>query len=422
MYRKIALVGLLVGLCLCLSSCKGASETEDVAYVVAIGIDKAEQDKIKVTYRIEIPRAIGSMQGGGQELESGPELTNSVVASGLAEAYNLLASTVSRMANRSHMKAFIVSEELARSGISDILAPLVRYREYRGSVFICVVKGRAEEFLAKNRPQLDYLNTKQWESFMLLSNETSYYARTDIHEFYLRLKNPGASPYATYIALNPMNNKGKPAGERLPNQKADAYLAGDIPRAGSGNAAEFAGVAVFSDSKMVGLLDTRESRVLAILQNKLPRGFIIPRDPLVPGKQVNINVRNGSKPEIRAELVDGQEVIKIKVFLEASITAIPSGINYEQPEYRQKLEDELSSVVKQEIERFITHTQELGSDVFGFGYYLRPQFASYAELEKANLEELYRKAKAEVEVTTKIRRTGLMWRTSGFKNSLANPQ
>lgn len=415
MHYKVMLAVIIIGVAVLITGCRGAKETDNVAFIIMMGIDKADQDKIKVTYQIVIPRAVGGLQSTGQEVKGGPVITNSIVASNTAEAHNLLSSTMSRYANITQMQGIIISEEMARSGVGDTIAPLVRYREYRGSMYVYIVRGRAEEFLEKSKPKLDYIPAKWAETFMVTANESSYYSGSKVHDFYLRLKNPGGSPYAAYIGLNPLTGEDRPADEKLSNEKADSYLPMGMPRTGTGDIAEFVGTAVFSGDKMVGALDTRETRILRILQNKYPHGFFIVADPLEPQKEININMSNGSKPEIQVDMIDGQEVIKIKIFLEGEITSIASGINYEKEEYRVLLENSIANLVTQEAQKFIRHTQELGSDVFGFGYYLRPHFTTYEELENTNLEELYKTANVEVQVTTKLRRTGLMWRSSPYK-------
>jgi Ger(x)C family germination protein len=357
---------------------------------------------------------MGEQQGTNQEFQ-GQAIRSSCIAVNMDEAHTLLSTTISRYLNIDHLKVIVISEEVARSGVSDILAYFLRYPQNRSSFFLSVAKGKAEDFIINNKPKLDFLPAKWSESYRMNLDASSYSITADVHDFYLRLKNPGGSPYATYIGINPLTGEDNPAEEKLPNDKTDAYQVGDIPRTGTANAAEFVGVAVFAGDKMVGSLDTKETRVLCMLENNFPSGSFVLADPLQPQKTIDVQLRNGSKPKISVDLIDGQEVIKISVFLEGEITNIPSGIAYEHGEYLELLEKEITNLVTQEIQGFIRHTQKLGSDVFGFGYYLRPQFATYDELRKVNLEELYKTANVAVVVDTKLRRTGLMWRTTPFK-------
>lgn len=419
MRRKTLYIITAMFFAMLLSGCYGAQESEDVAYITALAIDKTENEKLKFTYRIAVPRAAGTSKGVGQELPDGTSVLSSFVAPSHFEARNLLASSLSRHSNLSHVKAIIISEDLARSGISDIIAPFTRYREYRGSVFILIARGSAENLLQKNMPKIDYLHAKYIESMVLKADESNYYVRSDVHEVYLGLKNPGRSAYATYVAVNPLTGQDEPFGQKLQSSKAHSYIAGDMPRTGTADLVELAGIAIFSGDRMVGILGTRETRILSILQGKLRDDRLIADDPLEPRRTIQMLMRNGSKPDVTVDLVNGREVIKIKVFLEGELMSNPSGINYEKGEYRELLEAQISNLVKEEIDSFINQTQELGSDVYGFGRYLRGRFKTYQELETLNFEQLYKTASIEVEVTTKLRRSGLMWRTSPTKPGAA---
>lgn len=415
MRNNMLLTALLAVLTILAAGCGiSTKETDQTVYVAAMGIDKAENGKIKVTYRTMISRAVSGPQGAPQEVEGGPNIASSFVADNTAEALELFKTSTSRNPNLNHIKVLLISEEVARSGVGEIIAPLLRYREYRSNIYVNVVRGKAEDWMMTNQPKLDYVLSKFWESFMASADISGYYTKMELHDFYLRLKNPGGSAYANYIGINPMTGEGKPADEKSSGDRANAYLPGDIPRTGTEDPVEFAGAALFSGDKMVGTLNTRQARILHILQNKFSKGFLIVSDPLEPEKTININMHNGSKPEIKVDIVDGKESIKVKVFLEGEITGISSGIHYEVQEQQKMLEKQIAEIVTEEIQDFIRYTQSLGSDVVGFGYYLRSHYDTYDEMSRINLQEVYRNADAEVQVSVQIRRTGLMWRTSPY--------
>lgn len=411
---RLILVAALVALALLAAGCRTSKETDQVAYIIEMGIDKAPAGKLKVTYRTMLPRAVGGPQGAGQETPGGPYIIKSFDAANTAEAHNLLGTGLSRYPNLNHLKAILIGEELAREGVGDIVAPLVRYREYRSGTFIAVVRGRAADWMTVSHPGLDYVLSKYWENTMISLDDGSYYTRSELHDFYLRLKNPGGAAYATYVGLTALGGADRPADAGPPGDRADAYLPGGIPRTGAGNNVEFAGAAVFAGDKMVGALDTGQTRVLRILNDDFPRGFFVLADPLAPGKTVNVHLRNGGKPSVAVTLDDGREAIAVNLFLEGELTGVPSGLNYEAPDRHKLLEDTVAALVAGEVRGFIAHTQQLGSDVFGFGYRLRPHFATYRDMAAADFPALYRAAAVDVKVTVKIRRTGLLWRTSPY--------
>ena len=135
-------------------------------------------------------------------------------------------------------------------------------------------------------------------------------------------------------------------------------------------------------------------------------------DPFNSKATVNINLRLASKPKISVVLVEDHPVIHVSILLEGEISSITSAINYEQGgSYLDALENQVSTIYHQQMMNFSKHTQELNTDVAGFGYYLRPAFQSNKEFEDYKWNEKYSQAEVNIEVKTRIRRNGLMLMT-----------
>jgi hypothetical protein len=92
--------------------------------------------------------------------------------------------------------------------------------------------------------------------------------------------------------------------------------------------------------------------------------------------------------------------------------AVTSGTNYESVNYRPLVETQAANMLKGQILHMIKHTQELGADPAGLGLYFRRNFQNTAALEVSDLTDLYQKANIEVDVTAKVRRTGLLRATT----------
>ncbi|MDF2500562.1 MAG: germination protein Ger(x)C family [Anaerosporomusa subterranea] len=411
MLRIVMVVSLLV-VSLLSGGCVNGRETDEVTYVVAIGLDKGTGKNIRATYVVV---STGTMGGGGKEGEAGGKQTELVTieAANLGEARNLLNSVESRSINLSHVKGFIVGEDLARQGLADIMSVVMRFREFRGTMYIGVVNnGTAEEFLSKNSPKVEKLPSKYFESMIATADESSYYLPVQMHEFYRRLKTNNGSPTAMLVGVNPQTGRGQPQGIVEEGDKAKEYTAGMMPREGESNPAEIMGTALFVDDKMVGTLTNQETRMVAILRGKFGRGFMVVADPMAQEKNANVYLRLGRLPRIKCEFQDGIPKINADILLEAEISALPSGVNYEAPEYSGMLESQVSRVIEEEMSNMLRKTQELGSDAVGFGRYARSQFTLYDEFAQLDFKKLYQKAEITLSVKTIIRRTGLLWKTS----------
>lgn len=413
MFSRAFCIAVLLIYTLYSSGCGRYQETDSIAFVLAMGIDKAEKG-ITVTYQIAIPRTATGASEGGRGGES--YILNSNTSVNLAESRNLLGSTMSRVPNATHIKAIIIGEDIAREGLGPVIAPLMRFREYRGSIYVIVTKGTAREFMESNRPKIETIPSKFYDGMAFQAKDKgSYYLMTDLHDFYLRMKNEIGSPYAVYAGVNPMNQKGAPINSKAEIEKVEEYDPGNIPRSGTEDPVELIGTALFRGEKMVGSLTSEETRMLAILQGEFRTGFIPVTDPLIPKETVNVLARMGEQPQISLRIDQGKATIDIKIRLEADISSIPSGINYEQTEYKELLESQISQVVAFNIRHLLKYTQELRTDPVGFTAYMRPHFKTHAELSGANLAELYSQADINLDIKTAVRRSGLMWRTSPLK-------
>lgn len=414
-FTKIALPLLLMILC---SGCYGAKETDEISYVIAFGIDKAADGKLKVTSQIALPSALASNNANATKTKDQPKtwITNTIIIPTPAENQTLNNSTLSRSRNASHLVAIICSEEVARTGLSPIIAYFMRSHEFRETTYLIIVPGSAEEYIRQNNPKISVTLFRYYES-LFTKNNNGYYLPGTLHRFYSSLKNGGSSPYAAYSAFNAMKGRDNPTGVNSPQQKGNPYLAGGIPRTGTVNPIESAGLAIFHNDKMVGVLNSDETRAVSLLQGNFLSGYLGIVDPLSPEKDsVSINVYADKRPKVTAVLTGETPHFTIRLNLEAEILGVTSGINYEAVEYRSLLEEELASLFKQQVLTMLQRTKQLGSDPVGFGLYLRKEYFNTNDLQQRDMTALYQAAEFTVDVSVKIRRTGLIWRTTKSRN------
>lgn len=405
MYQRIIFVVVFCSVTLLLAGCNGAQESEEQAYIIAIGLDKNTENQFQITYQLSLPKPEG---GKGDAGKNSAIITNTAV--NLAESLNLLNSMIALSPKLSHVKVIVIGEGLARAGVTSIVAPFMRYREFRGSMFVLVARGSAKLFLENNQPIFNISPSKYFELMLGSSADSGYYLRTSFHQFYQRLKSQSGQPYVTLVAVNPQSGQGEISSEKVAGEKNNGYQAGDIPRQG-GNTVDFAGTAIFSGDKMVGILSTTETRILAMLLGEEYSGFLPVEDPLDAKYFVNMNLHLGAKPKIKVVLQDGQPVITIHILLEGEFSNIPSGIHYEEQSYLALLEAQVNKIYEQQMRNLITRTQILQADVVGFGYYLHPAFRTNQEYEDYQWNKKYSTAAVNITITTKIRRTGLMLKT-----------
>lgn len=421
--RRGGQILLMIILLVLLSGCNGSHETDQLAYVVAIGVDREENGRFLVTYQIAVPREIagGGDSGSGESDSSGGKksfINISLVGASFAETRNELKSAISLVPVMYQAKMIILGEDLARKGVGDVLAPLARFREFRGSMYVTVAAGRAKEFLEHNKPSISTSSNKYYELMMQSDQVAGSFLATSLHAFYHHVKQPGEDAYVTFVGVNPQAKSEKIEKNPAANQTRGKHkmetpqVAGNIERSG-GNEAEFMGVAVFHGDRMTGVLDSHQTRILSMLLRRFKNGFISVEDPLITqGKKgINLHYVVSEPPDVKVGFADGKPIVQVNLKLEGEITSIASGIHYEDIEKRHQLEAYMSNLFTEDLLDFFQTTQAMNSDVFGVGNYYRSQFSLLSAYRDFDWKNRYSLAQISGNVEFKIRRTGLMWQT-----------
>lgn len=405
MPKKLLSLMLILGILSC-SGCWDKLELEEQAFIMSVCIDQGQHCKYLWTFRIAIPRKLVGGQGAGGGAAGGEKTTImvSVEANTLFDALNLMSTFIDRKANLMHTKIVVLGEKVARSGDVPVKA-LIRYREVRRSVFVLVAKGMARDILLKNKPGLELNPSKFFESLATNGTFTGLIPKSQLHDFLIDTQSLDREAVVMLVGLTKGMNQSQ-----IPKTVKDAapYIAGQVPRAGD-TPVEVIGSAVFDGGKMVGTLTGTENRVYEMITNSFFRGFKSIPDPQVADNFIALDVRAGAPTSVTARLgPDGTPAFNVQVILEADILSIQSDVDYTSVDKLKTLEKAAARVIEQEIQKTIKKTQDLGTDIFGFGSKLREMVPTYPQWVALNWKAKgYPKAKINVHAKVSIRRIGL---------------
>ena len=399
--------------------CWGARETDEMGYVLLMGIDKGEKNIVKVTYQIAVPQPL---EGGGDKK---PTEIFEVEAASILGAQQLVSTFASKDLTLIHNKVLAVSEEIAQEGLGRYIHPSIRSRDLRRTTFLFVVKGKASEFINNNQELIfDKYPSKEMELYMSGANTTGLLVNSDIQSFYNGLNSPGVQPTAVLVAVKKEEEAQETEKEeeeftgyrdKVINEMA--YLPGEIPRKG-GNKFEIIGQAVFKEDKLAGFLNGKETRYYQMLSGDFHRGVFSILDPKKPEDHlVVLEIIQRRPPKIRVKAEEIKTVIEVDLLLKGEILSIQSGLNYESGELQMELENYISTFLTQEVTRLIKKTQEeFSSDIFGFGEYTRGFFWTWDEWVNYNWHDKYPNCEVKVHTNFSIRRSGMMLKTTHKHN------
>jgi Ger(x)C family germination protein len=389
-----------------LAGCRDASEVDDNIYAIAIGIDKGVNNKVVLT--IQYPSYISSRGNEGGESVTKGSNVHSIEAPSVLEGIDLLNMAISRRVSFIHNKILVISEDLAREGVGDYLAPFGKFRGSRRTMFVVVCKGSAIEFIKENRVSvIGGSVTKTTELMISQSKNTGFFPTVEFHEFYKNITSSYGEAVAIYTGVN--NTKEievSPGKKESPLVTQGDLKPGELPRVGTSKR-EYVGTAIFQGDKMVGSFNPYETRYMLILTGKFRKGFLTLEDEKSPGKAIVYSIRYGRSPEIKGRFDDDKPVIDIMLNMEADIDAIQSRINYEDTKMIEELNKQLKNEIKEGVEKTIAKTQkEYKTDIFEFGNKFAGYFQTIDQWEKYNWISQYPEAKVNINVEVNVRRTG----------------
>ncbi|MFZ7944664.1 Ger(x)C family spore germination protein [Neobacillus sp. 19] len=402
MMRKVVVRSFMFVLLLpILSACWNQKELTDLAFVMAIGVDKGEEKKFNVSFQIVNPGNVSSGQnGGGQGL---PIAVYKSSGDTLTEAARNATKQISRRLYYSHTNLIAVSEDIAKDGLLYIMDALDRDPEFRTTTQLVVTRDTSAEVLVASLANLDKMPvnkiTKEIKATEAMLGENT---SINIDDFLAGLVSDGKEPIVNGFKLT---GNDKMAGELkdLQHTRADSVLKAD-------------GLAVFREGKLVGWIDNNNARgVIWILDRLKSTGVNV----TWKGKKSAITVSPiRSKTRVSVKILKGNPVIYIAIENEGWVSEANTDIDLTDPNEILKVEKLTGQEIKREVLSSVKKAQKMKSDIFGFGERLHRKNPTLWNQLKPNWNDHFAELEVHVKVDSYIRREGI--RTKPFWSDLNN--
>lgn len=442
--KKLKLIILFSTLIFILTGCFAKSELEDLAYVIAIGLDKGTEDNILVSYQIAVPIKIA---GEGSDGGKGSTTIVTLETDSLYNSISRANTMISKEITLSHNKLIVISEELAQEGIHDLLNALVTNREVRPKTSILVYKGQAKEMLENLEPVLEKNPARYYELLLDANQYTGYALDNYLFNFYISSKDTLASPYAliaepvresvSSIEI-PSRSKYNPdsepefinSGENI-EKNSDSKKSGDSSiqsnqadvknsTVGSQNktasesqeknsestndskntpkTGNLAGIAIFKDDRLVGEIKNDQIISHLLLLGELKKVNIDIEDIEDKSKTTVVKARQREMPQIKVEIKNNIPKINILIRLECDLITSGSEIDYTDKENKDKLSTSIKEKLNRDMHVYLSKiAKDFKADAIGFGKYYRKEVLTLKELNNIKWEYVFPNSEFNVE-------------------------
>lgn len=367
MKKTILVSAIIFAVCVTFASSYDVRGTEELSYIIAIGIDKSDSEEEPYSLTIQIAKP-DSSESGGTKITTDVKTTNcNSFNLGLA-IFNL--ENVHQL-NLSHCTALVISEELAKEGLDNIINTIVNNIEIRPTCNVLICQDSASDFL-ETASKIEDISSKFYTSFIESNKITSYITPCQLSNFFSALHNDVVEPVALYCFT-----------------KEDTI--------------ESLGLAVFKGYKMVGRTSGLETICYNILTNNFEEATIDIYNYQTPDTPLSVNISSLDKTKIKVKLENNKPKIQCQINVNSKILSANKDFDFSTEDARKKIEAEINKFIDDSCTDFLYKTsQDFSSDIIGFKGHFNQNFLTQDSLNKYNWDELYREADFEVTCTNHL--------------------
>lgn len=386
----------------------GIRGIDNLAYVVAIGIDVGANENLLLSLQISLPNG---GESSGSSSQSTSVVVESVECSSINAGITLFNSYLGKEINLSHCKVLVISEEFATQGVSEVLYTLTNEIQFRTTSNIIISKCDAKSYLEYSAPLLDKVSARYYEIAPTSSEYTGYTESITCNEFLSAISNNFSSPVAI---LGSINSEATQTQDLASSEVTSHYTAGQTPISPKNDGVETMGLAVFNDDKLVGELNGFESICHLIISNKLKNAQIRVPSPIEELDFIDLYIELGNDTKNSVYLVNNTPYITSKIKVTAKMQSMNKNINLLDEELVNKIETSAETYLKENIMNYLYKTsKEFDADIDSFGLYASKYFSTNQEWKNYNWIHHYKDAYFDVELDVNLRSSYLLTSTDG---------
>ena len=399
--KILACVIIFVILTVAFSTSYTTVNIDNIAVVVAMGIDLNTDGTLKVCFQFTNPSSIS--ENGSSEQSS--SIIKTVTSTSINSAINVMNSNIGKELSLSHCKLVVFSEDMAKKGITNEIYTLINNAQIRPSTNIVISKCPAEYYISNSEPLLENLISKHYELFLNSSQYTGYTCNATIGDFFDKMLCNSCTPYAILGGIN----------FQLPNNTNDAFTtieANSISNSsnlGGKASSENIGLAVFNKGSMVGELNAIETLSFMCITDQI-NGFLITMpDPYNEENYIDVYLTPTRKTKFDVSFVNGSPFIKLDCNFKGQIYSMTSESNYLKPETLEDVSNACNYYMKYIITEFLYKSaKEFNADIVGIGKHSLKSFLTFDEYADYNWLENYKNSFFDVNIDVNVKSASLL--------------
>lgn len=396
---------LLLIIILLLAGCAGKRELNDLALVMAVGIDKGEEENsFKVTAQIARPADARGQTGAPSGQTGEPILTIVGQGESLFDAIRDLSSFTTRNVFWAHNQVIVINEDLAKEGIAQVIDFFTRNPELRMRTWVVITPEKAST-LVSTVTGLELIPGEAVNKLFRYGEISNVAPNTQIMDVQAAYLSQSSQPIIARVSLKEvMISNKKP--EKGPTIKQ----------------VDLAGAGVFEEDRLVGVLKPEETRALMLFTERLQSGVVTTPCPSKPERTISVELRD-QMFQVTPHFKGSQISFSAEYDAFAMVVEAGCPFSIDNQEQVTELEKAVEKKLEKEIETTVDKVQtEYKTDVLELGKVFHNEYPGYWKQIADDWEEIFPTVDIKVSVNVEVKDSVLLWEetNSGKKENSAN--
>jgi spore germination protein KC len=385
--RKVTAAIIATTLSFSLAACRTRVDIQELAIIMAMGVDATDDGRYKVSYQVLIEN-VSNQGGGGGAGEAGGGAVGTIYFEGVGDtvidAMYRMGDRISKKLFFGQLKILILGEKLSEKGISPVIDALGRFSEVRGNLPVYVTRGEAKAVVGQKSTEDqvpgDVMDEMVSRQLIVGTHPVKYLAQV-----MNRLYSSFSVPILGVINL-----------PRILESPGESKF-------------KLEGMAVFDEDKLIGFLDDKETLGYQFIKDNGDRATI--QVKLSDGSRVVLGLIK-SKSKIKAKIVEGKPQAVINVFQESSIREMTGEIDTIKD---KDIMNEIARLQEEAVKKIIQETitaakKDMEIDFIGIGEAIYRQHPKDFEKVRDAWRDKFLDADIKVYVNAVVKDTGLLSR------------
>lgn len=338
---------LFVILIIFLSGCTGKKEINELALVMAVGIDKIEDSKegdlkdkgYEVTIEVARPADARGQTGAPAGSTGDPIWSASSQGATLFEAIRHMASISTRRVFWAHNYIIVINEDVAKDGIKDIIDFFTRNPELRMRTWVAITPNKAKDIIS-TMTGLEVIPGEALDKLYRYTDISGAAPRSELLDVQSAYLSETTQPIIARVRL---------IGRGVSNKKQG--------QAGAIKQVELEGAGVFKGDKLVGILDRDDSKAAVLFIEKVKSQIVVLSCPKDPEEKITAEIVH-DRFNVTPAYENGKPTFTVD--FQAFVNVVEAGCPFsiENEDDVRAVEKELEVTVKGTIEKLLTKAQK----------------------------------------------------------------